>query len=144
MLDLVRNHFVGIKPHDLMGGNELVQVKTEEGKQYMYLTRYVDWQFLNLNALFNTLVGTIKQTVMLYCDVVESTIVGAQKHSFLRKVELERRGQGRATVELLHREWIRLRSKRVEIIEVSLATPHGSLLVLPTGKTLVTLGFRRV
>lgn len=137
-------HFVGIKPHDLMGGNELFKVKTEEGKQYMYLTRYVDWQFLNLNALFNTHVGTIKQTVMLYCDVVESTIVGTQKHSLLRKVELERRGQGRATVEPLHREWIRLRSKRVEIIEVSLATPRGSLLVLPTGKTLVTLGFRRV
>ena len=35
-------HFVGIKPHDLMGGNELFKVKTEEGKQYMYLTRYVD------------------------------------------------------------------------------------------------------
>ena len=137
-------HFVGIKPHDLMGGNELFKVKTEEGKQYMYLTRYVDWQFLNLNALFNTHVGTIKQTVMLYCDVVESTIVGTQKHSLLRKVELERRCQGRATVEPLHREWIRLRSKRVEIIEVSLATPRGSLLVLPTGKTLVTLGFRRV
>ena len=135
---------MGIKPHDLMGGNELVQVKTEEGKQYMYLTRYVDWQFLNLNALFNTHVGTIKQTVMLYCDVVESTIVGTQKHSLLRKVELERRGQSRATVEPLHCEWIRLRSKRVEIIEVSLATPRGSLLVLPTGKTLVTLGFRRV
>ena len=76
-----------------MGGNELFKVKTEEGKQYMYLTRYVDWQFLNLNALFNTRVETIKQTVMLYCDVVESTIVGAQKHSLLRKVELERRGQ---------------------------------------------------
>ena len=68
---------MGIKPHDLMGGNELFKVKTEEGKQYMYLTRYVDWQFLNLNTLFNTHVGTIKQTVMLYCDVVESTIVGA-------------------------------------------------------------------
>ncbi|CAH3182408.1 unnamed protein product, partial [Porites lobata] len=127
-----------------MGGNELFKVKTEEGKQYMYLTRYVDWQFLNLNALFNTHVGTIKQTVMLYCDVVESTIVGTQKHSLLRKVELERRGQGRATVEPLHREWIRLRSKRVEIIEVSLATPRGSLLVLPTGKTLVTLGHHSV
>ena len=127
-----------------MGGNELFKVKTEEGKQYMYLTRYVDWQFLNLNALFNTHVGTIKQTVMLYCDVVELTIVGTQKHSLLRKVELERRGQGRATVQPLHREWIRLRSKRVEIIEVSLATPQGSFLVLPTGKTLVTLGFRRV
>ena len=59
-------------------------------------------------------------------------------------MELERRGRGRATVEPLHREWIRLRSKRVEIIEVSLATPHGSLVVLPTGKTLVTQGIRRV
>ena len=85
---------MGIKPHDLMAGNELFKVKTKEGKQYMYLTRYVDWQFLNLNALLNTHVGTIKQTVMLYCDVVESTIVGTQKHSLLRKVELERWGQG--------------------------------------------------
>ena len=81
---------------------------------------------------------------MLYCNVVESTILGAQKHSLLRKVELERPGKGRATVKPLYREWIRLRSKRVEIIELSLATPHGSLVVLPTGKTLVTLGFRRV
>ena len=56
-------------------------------------------------------------------------------------MELERRGEGRATVEPLHREWIRLGTKRVEIIEVSLATPHGSLLVLPAGKTPVTLGF---
>ena len=45
-------HFVRIKPHDLMGGNELFKDETKEGKQYMYLTRYVDWQFLNLNALF--------------------------------------------------------------------------------------------
>ena len=59
-------------------------------------------------------------------------------------MELKRRGQVRATVEPLHREWIQLRSKRVEIIEVSLATPHGSLVDLPTGKTFVTLGFRRV
>lgn len=86
------------------------KVKTEDGQKYLYLTRYVDWHFQNLNALLNTQVGSVKQTAMLYCDVVESTIVGAQKHSTLRKVELERQGQGRTTVEPLHREWIRVRS----------------------------------
>ena len=67
----LEEHFAGIKPYGLMRGNELFKVKTEEGKQYMYLTRYVDWQFLNLNALFNTHVGSIKQTVILYCDIVD-------------------------------------------------------------------------
>ena len=63
----------------------------------------MDWHFQNLNALFNTHVGDVKQTVMVHCDAVESTIVGAQKHSLLRKVELERKGEGRATIEPLYR-----------------------------------------
>lgn len=104
----------------------------------------MDWHFQNLNALFNTHVGAVKQTVMVYCDAVECTIVGAQKHSLLRKVELERKGEGRATIEPLHREWIRVRNQHIESIEVSLATSHGNLLVLPPGKTLITLGFRQV
>ena len=29
-----------------MGGNDLFKVKIEEAKQYMYLTLYVDWQFI--------------------------------------------------------------------------------------------------
>ena len=138
------DHFVGIKPRDLLGGNELFKVKIENGQSYLYLTRYVDWHFQNLNALFNTHVGTVKQTVMVYCYAVESTIGGAPKHSLLRKVELERKGEGRAVIEPLHCEWIRVRNQHIENIEVSLATPHGNLLVLPPGKTLITLGFRQV
>ena len=42
----------------------------------------------------------MKKSVMIYCDAVESTIVGSQRHSLLRKVELERKGEGRATIEL--------------------------------------------
>ena len=136
--------FVCIKPRDLLVGNALFKVKIENGQFYLYLTRYVDWHFQNLNALFNTHVGAVKQTVMAYCDAVECTIVGAQKHSLLRKVELERKGEGRATIESLHREWIRVRNQHIESIEVSLATSHGNLLVLPPGKTLITLGFRQV
>ena len=98
------DHFVGITPRDVLGGNALFKVKIENGQSYLYLTRYVDWHFQNLNALFNTHVGAVKQTMMVYCDAVECTIVGAQKHSLLRRVELERKGEGRATIEPLHLE----------------------------------------
>ena len=81
---------------------------------------------------------------MVYCDVVETTIVGSQRHSLLRKVELERKGEGRATIEPFHREWICVRNRHIESIEVSLATADGSLLVLPPGKTIMTLGFQQV
>ena len=124
-------HFVSISPSDLLGGNSLFKVKQENGQSYLYLTRTVDWHFQNLNALFNTPLGTVKKSVMIYCDAVESTIVGSQRHSLLRKVELERKGEGRATIEPLHHEWIRVRNQHVESIEGSLATPDGNLLVLP-------------
>ena len=136
-------HFVGLKPRDI-AGNKIFKVKKVDGQSYLFLTRAVDWYFTNLNALFNTQVGTVKQSVMVYCDVVETTIVGNQRHSLLRKVELERKGEGRATIEPFHREWIRVRNRHIESIEVSLATASGSLLVLPPGKTIMTLGFQQV
>ena len=136
-------HFVGLKPRDI-AGNKIFKVKKVDGHSYLFLTRAVDWYFTNLNALFNTRVGPIRQTVMVYCDAVETTVVGEQRHSLLRKVELERKGEGRATIGPFHREWIRVRNHHIESIEVSLATTSGSLLVLPPGKTLVTLGFQQV
>lgn len=88
--------------------------------------------------------GPVKQTLMVSYDVIEATVVGAQKHPSLRKIQLERRGQGRASVEPIHHEWVKGQSNRLEIIAVQIATPDGPLVVLPTGKTLVTLRFPRV
>lgn len=79
---------------------------------------------MNLSSTFNTHVGPTKQTLMIYSDVEESTVLGEQKYPLLRKVQLERLGQGRATVEPIHHEWIKLRSNRSEIIEVQIATPE--------------------
>ena len=124
---------MSISPLDLLGGNSLFKVKQENGQSYLYLTRTVDWHFQNLNALFNRHMGTVKKSVMIYCDAVESTIEGSQ-----------RKGEGRATIEPLHHEWIRVRNQHIESIEVSLATPDGNLLVLPPGKTIITLGFQQV
>ena len=135
--------FTTISPADL-GGTALFKVKQVDGQSYLYLSRTVDWYFQNLNALFNQQVGSVKQSVMIYCDAVESTVVGEQRHALLRKVDLERPGKGRATIEPYHREWIRVRHRRIETIEVSLATPDGSLLVLSPGKTILTLGFQQV
>ena len=100
-------HYVGIKPRDITG-NKIFKVKKVNGQSYLYLSRAVDWYFNNLNGLFNTQVGPIRQSVMVYCDAVETTVVGEQRHSLLRKVELERKGEGRATIEPFHREWIRV------------------------------------
>ena len=136
-------HFTGIKPRDL-GGNTIFKVKEVDGQSYLYLSRALDWQFHNLDALFNTHVGSVKQSVLIYCDAVESTVVGEQRHALLRKVELERKGEGRAAIEPYHREWIKVRQRHIESIEVSLATADGSLLVLPPGKTILTLGFQQV
>lgn len=47
------------------------------GGLFVRLTRFVQWRFLNLNAIFNAYVGAEKQTLMVYCDVIESTVVGA-------------------------------------------------------------------
>ena len=78
------------------------------------------------------MVGPPKQTLLIYSDMVESIVVGAQKHPLLRKVQP------------FHHEWIKLRSNRLEVIEVEIATPDGPLSILPPGKTIVTLEFRRV
>ena len=51
----------------------------------LHLSRMVEWQFKNLSASFETLVGTSKRPVMVYSDVVESTVVGTGKFPLLRE-----------------------------------------------------------
>ena len=64
----------------------------------------VDWQLNNLNVPFEKLVRASKGTVMVYSDVVESTVVGSGKFPLLREVKLLRTGEGERTVEPLHHQ----------------------------------------
>ena len=66
----------------------------------------MEWQFNNLNASLEKLVVTSKRTVMVYLDVVESTVVGSGKFPMLRKLQLLRTGDCESTVEPLHHQWI--------------------------------------
>ena len=135
-------HFVAVQPTDLTS-DIMDQVFEVKGKR-LHLSRMVEWQFNNLNASFEKIVGTSKRTVMVYSDIVESTVVGSGKYPLLREVQLLRTGDGESTAEPLHHQWIKLRGQQLDILEVEIASTSGPLAILPPGKTLVTIGLKKL
>ena len=142
--------YMGIKP-SLMFGNiaanvagDPFHVVTKDGVKFLHLSLTVEWRLNNLDASFEKIVGTSKRTVMVYSDLVESTVVGSGKYPLLWEVQLLRTGEGESTVEPLHYQWVKVRGKQMESLEVEIATPSGPLVVLSPGKTLVTIGLKRL
>ena len=135
-------HYVGTQPTDLT--SDVMDQMFEVKKNRLHLSRMVEWQFNNLNASFEKIVGTSKRTVMVYSDLVESTVVGSGKYPLLREVQLLRTGDGESTAEPLHHQWIKLRGNQLDILEVEIASTAGPLAPLPPGKTLVTIGLKKL
>ena len=104
----------------------------------------VEWQLNNLNASFEKLVVTSKRTVMVYLNVVESTVIGSGKFPMLREVQLLGTGDCESTVEPLNHQWIKVRGNQLEIIEAEIATLHGHLAILPPGEGIVTIGLKQL
>ena len=140
--DWMGEHYVGQQPSDLTSDvmDQLFMVKNKR----LYLSLLVEWQFNNMDAAFEKIVGTTRRTVMVYSDVVQSTVVGSGKFPLLREVQLTRTGDGRSMVEPLHQQWIKVRGNQLDILEVEVSNPGGSLTVLPPGKTIVTIGLKQL
>ena len=136
------DHFLAVQPTDLTS-DIMDQVFEVNGKR-LHLSRMVEWQFNNLNASFEKIVGTSKRTVMVYSDIVESTVVGSGKYPLLREVQLLRTGEGESTAEPLHHQWIKVRGNQLDIVEVEIADTSGPLTILPPGKTIVTIGLKQL
>ena len=119
-------------------------IMTADNVKWMRLHQAFEWQLNNLDASFEKIVGTRKRTVMVYSDLVESTIVGSGKYPLLREVQLLRTGDGESTAEPLHHHWIKLRGQQLDIVEVEIASTSGPLAILPPGKTIVTIGLKQV
>ena len=98
--------------------------KVENG--WMKLSRAIKWRFTGLINSYENLVGTLARDIMVYSDLVDTSIVGNQRHQLLRKVRIKRLGEGRG-----------------EVIEVELALPTGELVHLSPGQTIATLGIRK-
>ena len=135
-------HYAGVQPSDLTSDvmDQMFEVKNKR----LHLSRMVEWQFNNLDASFEKIVGTSKRTVMVYSDLVESTVVGSGKYPLLREVQLLRTGEGESTAEPLHHQWIKVRGQQMDILEVEIASTSGPLTILPPGKTLVTIGLKQL
>ena len=110
---------------------------------FVYHSRAVTWRFVRLKQSFEALLNT-KETVMVYSDLVQSTVMGSGRFPLLREVPTQREGNGRVTVEPYHREWIPMRSQTIDIVEIELATPSGLLTQLSPGKKLVTVGIQQL
>ena len=119
-------------------------IHTADNVKWMKLHQAFEWRLNNLDSSFEKIVGTRKRTVMVYSDLVESTVVGSGKYPLLREVQLLRTGDGESTAEPLHHQWIKLRGQQLDILEVEIASTSGPLAILPPGKTLVTIGLKQL
>ena len=106
------------------------------------LSSALEWRFIRLNRSYAQFLN--RDTVMVYTDAVLPNTVNRVKVPLLRSVQLNHRGQGRLTVEPLHREWIPLNGQILETIEFQLASPSGPLIEFPPGQTIVTVGLKPI
>ena len=142
--------YTGVNPTLLFGNivssitNDPLQVVTHDGVKFLQLSLMVQWQLNNLDASFEKIIGTTRRTMMVYSDIVESTVMGSGKFPLLREVQIMRTGDGESTAEPLHHQWIKVRGNQLDIIEVEIANTDGTLAVLPPGKTIVTIGLKQL
>ena len=80
---------------------------------------------------------------MVYSDLVDTTIVGNQRHQLLRKIRIKRSGEGRTSVEPYHQQWQPIRRTHMDVIEMELGLPTGELVHLSLGQTIAMIGLRK-
>ena len=106
------------------------------------LSSALEWRFVRLNRSCQQFVN--REMVMVYTDAVQPNTVNRVKVPLLRSVQLNHSGQGRLTVEPLHREWIPLQGNTLDILEFQLASPSGPLIEFPPGQTILTVGLKPI
>ena len=116
----------------------------------VYFSRYVNWWFTGLNRAADTTSATSAddkasstRLAMVYWDIVQSSLVGNQKHQLLRELTLKDSGGTRGSVEPLHYQWLGVRNNVIEVVHVQLADEDGKFLAIPKGKTMLTVTLKR-
>ena len=136
---------------DMMTYDTAIVVKkwAPTGEPMVYFSRYLNWWFSELNTAADTTSPasaddkSSTRVGMVYCDIVQSSLVGNQKHQLLRELTLKDSGGTRRSVEPLHYQWLGVRNNVIEVVHVQLADENGKFLAMPKGKTMLTVTLKR-
>jgi len=131
--------------HDKEGSPVFWGVITDTGGNgdFLKLSIFCNWHFLNLNKAFEVVVGSSSRSLFVYSDVCRSGVVGNQVTDVLREVNLIRTGAGVQYFEPYHIQYIPVRKDVIDIIEVQVAETTGELVRFGPGNTIVTLHFKK-
>ena len=136
---------------DMMTYDNAIVVKkwAPTGELMVYFSRHFNWWFNELNTAADTTSAssaddkTSTRLAMVYCDIVQSSLVGNQKHQLLRELTLKDSGGSRRSVEPLHYQWLPVRNNVVDVVHAQLADENGKFLSMPKGKTMLTVTLKR-
>ena len=113
---------------------------------YLQLSMSCNWRFTNLNVAFRAVVGEPTRSLHVFLDVAGSSIVGNRMTDLLREIQYKREGRGTIYFEPLHIQYMALRNKVIEIIQIQVAETIGTggdLVKFGEGNTIVTLHFKK-
>ena len=136
---------------DMMTYDNAMVVKKWQptGEVMVYFSRHLNWWFNELNTAADTTSTssaddkTSTRLALVYCDLVQSSLVGNQKHQLLRELTLKDSGGSRRSVEPLHYQWLPVRNNVIDVVHVQLSDADGKFLSMPKGKTMLTVTLKR-
>ena len=106
----------------------------------------VNWEFINLNVAFRSIVKEPTRSLHVYSNVGGSSIVGNRITDLLREIKFKREGRGVVYFEPLHIQYLPVRYEVIEFIEVQVAETSGAggdLVKFVEGNTILTLHFKK-
>ena len=84
------------------------------------------------------------QALYLYCDVIESRVVGDTLAPLLRAVSIDHRNNGvQVSREFQHIQYLPVQKKEFTTVEIDIRDDYGRSVPFSRGKVIVTLHFRR-
>ncbi len=128
---------------DMMTYNNAMVVKKYQptGEDMVYFSRHLNWWFNELNRAADTTStssaddkASSTRLALVYCDLVQSSLVGNQKHQLLRELTLKDSGGSRRSVEPLHYQWLPVRNNVIYVVHVQLSDADGKFLSMPKGQ----------
>ena len=129
-------------------GNPLYRAITKDsnGITWIWLNVKVDWEFINLNVAFRSIVKEPTSSLHVYSNVGGSSIVGNRITDLLREIKFKREGRGVVYFEPLHIQYLPVHYEVIEFIEVQVAKTSGAggdLVKFVEGNTILTLHFKK-